>query len=112
MSSVVVKSVDADAVRRAADEWAGRLLATRSDVEEIVVFGSFAKGTYTPGSDLDVFILLSRSDKPFRDRIPDLLPDAFPVGMDLFPYTWEEASSAILAPFLAEVRTSGWRYQR
>lgn len=112
MSSVVVKSVDAAAVRRAADEWAAELLARRPDIEEIVVFGSFAKDTYVPGSDLDVFILLSGADKPFRERIPDFLPDAFPVGMDLFPYTREEASSGVLAPFLAEVRAGSWRYER
>jgi predicted nucleotidyltransferase len=112
LSSVVVKSVDASAVRRAADEWAGRLLATRSDVEEIVVFGSFAKGTYAPGSDLDVVILLSHSDKPFRERIPELLPETFLVGMDLFPYTQQEAASLDLAGFLSEVRGSGWRYGR
>jgi predicted nucleotidyltransferase len=112
LSSVVVKSVDATAIRRAADEWAARLLATRPDVEEIVVFGSFAKGTYAPGSDVDAFILLSRSDRPFRERIPEFLPDAFPVGMDLFPYTREDVSSPGLAPFLAEVYKSGWRYRR
>jgi predicted nucleotidyltransferase len=112
LSSVVIKSVDAAAVRRAADEWAARLLVTRPDVEKIVVFGSFAKDTYAPGSDLDVFILLSGSNKPFRERIPDFLPDTFPVGMDLFPYTQEEVSARALAPFLTEVRASNWRYGR
>ena len=48
-------------------------------------------------SDLDVFIVLSHSSKPVRDRIPDLLPGAFPVGVDLFPYTREEVGRSPLA---------------
>ena len=112
MSSVVIRSVDAAAVRRSADEYAARLLATRPEVEEIVVFGSFAKGTWAPGSDLDVLVLLSRSAKPFRERIPDLLPGPFPVGLDLFPYTREELAAAGLRSFVDEVGRSTWRYRR
>ena len=57
MSSVVVKSIDEGEVRRQMDAYAARLLASRPEVEEIVVFGSFAKGTYAPGSDIDVFLV-------------------------------------------------------
>jgi predicted nucleotidyltransferase len=56
------------------DAYAARLLSSHPEVEEIVVFGSFAKGTYSPGSDIDVFILLSHSNKRIRERIPDFLP--------------------------------------
>ena len=37
------------------DRYAAQLLA-RPDVQEVVVFGSFERGTYAPGSDLDVLI--------------------------------------------------------
>ncbi len=43
MSSVVVKSVDIGAVRRATDVYAARLLAERPEVEEIVMGGNAAK---------------------------------------------------------------------
>jgi predicted nucleotidyltransferase len=99
-------------VRRAVDDYAKRLLAARPDVEEIIVFGSFATGTYVPGSDLDLFIILTHSDKSVRDRIPDLLPDAFPVGVDLFPYTRSEMEGLADSPLLAAVATSAWRYSR
>ena len=112
MTGVVVKSVDEAAVRRAMDAYAARLLATRSEVEEIIVFGSFAEGTWAPGSDLDVFIILSRSAKPVWDRIPDLLPGAFPVGVDLFPYTREEIAARSASPLLDAVARSRWRYAR
>jgi len=111
LSSVVVKSVDEDDVRRCMDAYAERLLKDPR-VEEVVVFGSFAKGNYAPGSDIDVFILLHESDKSVRDRIPEFLPGPFPVGVDVFPYTHEEVASLAPSPILEDVRRSSWRYRR
>jgi predicted nucleotidyltransferase len=99
-------------VRAAADEWATRLLQRRPDVVEIVVFGSFEEDTYVPGSDLDVFVLLDRADRPVHERIPDLLPERFPVGVDLFPYTRDEVSTLAPSPVLDAVSRSSWRYSR
>ena len=82
MNGVVVKSVDEGAVRRAMDAYGALLLAAHPEVEEIVVFGSFAAGAWAPRSDLDVFIVLSHSVTSVRDRIPGLLPGPFPVGVD------------------------------
>ena len=112
MSSVVIKWVDAAAVRRAVDDYAARLLATRDDVEEVVVFGSFANGTFAPGSDVDIFIVLTASDKAVRDRVPAFLPDAFPVGVDVFPYTRQEMARLAPSPLLDAVNASSWRYRR
>lgn len=94
------------------DEYAARLLAGHPEVEEVVVFGSFADGTYAPGSDLDVFLRLTGSDKSVRDRIPDLLPRFFPVGVDLFPFTDAELANRQDSPVLQAVRRSVWRYSR
>ncbi len=94
------------------DGYARRLLAARPEIEEIVVFGSFETGHYAPGSDLDVFIVLSRSDRPVRERIPELLPGAFPVPVDVFPYTREEMVSLAPSLLLDAVRGSRWRYSR
>lgn len=112
MSSVLIKSVDPAKIRRSVDEYARRVFAEHPEVEEIIVFGSFAKGNYAPGSDVDILIVLSDSDRPFRDRIPELLPGAFPVGLDLFPYTRAEIASRLSPGFLAAVKASGWRYRR
>jgi predicted nucleotidyltransferase len=112
LSSILVKSVDPAKIRRSVDEYARRLFAEHPEVEEIVVFGSFAKGTYAAGSDVDILIVLSDSDRPFRDRIPELLPGAFPVGLDLFPYTRAEIASRLSPGFLAAIEASDWRYRR
>ncbi len=112
MSSVVIKSVDEALIRRSMDDYAARLLSSHSEIREIVIFGSFAEGTYAPGSDLDILIVLDRSDRPVRDRIPLYLPDAFPVGVDLFPYTRDEIAARADSPVVAAARRSRWRYVR
>ena len=112
MSSVVVKSIDEAAVRRAMDAYAQRLFATRTDVAEIVVFGSFATGTWAPGSDLDVLIVLRDAAERVRDRIPSLLPGRFPVPVDLFPFTRDELTARADSPVAAAARASTWRYSR
>ncbi len=86
----MVKSNNQAAVERAVRAWAERIGAQRSEVRRIVWFGSRVNGTPAPGSDVDVCLVLARSDKPFRERAADYLPLGFPVGLDLFPYTVEE----------------------
>lgn len=111
MSSVVIKSIDEAAVRQAMDRYAAQLLA-RPDVQEVVVFGSFERGTYAPGSDLDVLIVLAAADVPPRDRSAGLRPARFPVPLDLFPFTREELEARTDTPFGRALRASSWRYKR
>jgi predicted nucleotidyltransferase len=94
------------------DAFARRLLAEHSEIEEIIVFGSFTTGTYVPGRDLDIFILLSSSPHSIRDRIPGFLPDEFPVPVDLFPFTRDEVAARMSSSILEAVNRSSWRYQR
>lgn len=112
LSGVVVKSIDAGAVRRAMDAYAARLLTMWPEIEEIIVFGSFAEGNWAPGSDLDVFLILSHGGLPVRDRVPRYLPGAFPVGIDLFPFTRAEMVDRAPSPLLDSVARSRWRYAR
>jgi len=112
LSSVEIRSVDCAQIRIQVDGYAAWLFRTRPEVDEIVVFGSFADGTYAPGSDLDVFLLLSESDKDVWDRVPDYLPGAFPVGLDVFPYTRSEVESRRPCSLLDAVEASEWRYRR
>ncbi len=88
--SLVVKSNNEAAVERAVRRWVAGIAAQRSEVRRIVWFGSRVNGIPSPGSDVDICLVLARSDKPFRERAADFLPLGFPVGLDLFPYTLEE----------------------
>ena len=94
------------------DAWAQKVLAARPEVEEIIVFGSFADRTFVPGSDLDVFLVLTASPHSIRDRIPIYLPDAFPVPMDVFPFTREEIEARRPSALWQAVKRSTWRYDR
>lgn len=112
MSTVVVKSVDERAVRRAMDAYAASLLDRHPNVDEVIVFGSFERGTWSPGSDLDVFVVLLTADRPVHERVEELLPGAFPVGIDLFPFTAAEIAARRPSPLLDAVDASRWRYRR
>jgi predicted nucleotidyltransferase len=112
LSSVEIKSVDEAQIRQCIDEYAAALLSAHPEIKEVVVFGSFLTGTFVPGSDVDVFILLSDCDRPVRDRIPDFLPPHFPIGVDVFPYTAAEVATMEDSPVIKAVRQSPWRYRR
>jgi predicted nucleotidyltransferase len=112
LTTVVVKSIDREQVRRSMDAYARRLFDTFPEVDEIVVFSSFETGNYCPGSDLDVLVVLSRSARPIRDRIPPYLPDEFPVAVDLFPFTRAELADRASSPVLRAANASRWRYLR
>lgn len=40
--------------------------------EKVILFGSFARGDYHAGSDMDL-IVVKETDRPFTDRIGDVL---------------------------------------
>lgn len=111
MSTVSVTWFDRDAVWRAVEAYGRALAARRPEIEEIRVFGSLVAGTSVPGSDVDLLIVLSESEKAFLDRIPAYLPGAFPCPVDVFPYTRAEIArmtsegNALIAAALGEGRT-------
>ena len=101
MTSVVVKSADRHRIQQAVRSYVEWLYATHPEVEKVIWFGSWIRGLPTPGSDVDLCLILSESNKTMRERVCDYLPVGFPVGLDLFPYTREEFDS------LSE-RSPGW----
>ena len=63
----------------------------KKNVRKAFLFGSWAKGNYSPYSDLDILIIIDSCPKKMRDRIPDFLPQNAPVGIDVFVFTSREA---------------------
>lgn len=65
----------------------------QKNVEEVILFGSMARGDYGLYSDADILLILEESGKKrYFDRIPEFI-DYFlkaPIDVDLFPYTREE----------------------
>jgi len=90
LNSVVIKSTDRAVVTRAVAEHVAQLKAEHPEIQRAIWFGSWVSGLPTPGSDVDLCLIISTSDRPMRERVPDYLPVGFPVGIDLFPYTEAE----------------------
>ena len=90
MSSVVVRSAQQETVRRRVEALAADLRQSHPEVQRIIWFGSWVTGIPTPGSDVDLCLVLSHSELPRHERAPRYLPVGFPVGIDLAVYTEAE----------------------
>ncbi|MEW5691951.1 MAG: nucleotidyltransferase domain-containing protein [Candidatus Hydrogenedentota bacterium] len=95
MSTVKVRSIDKEEVLRKTYDYLEKLKVSHPEIKVAYLFGSFINGTYAPGSDMDILLVLSHSDKRMRDRIPDYLPARFPVSVDIIPYTEDELKQAL-----------------
>jgi predicted nucleotidyltransferase len=89
-NSVVIKSVNRKAIREAVESYVANLKRSHPEVERVLWFGSWLDGLPTPGSDVDLCLLVSSSNQRPRDRISLYLPSQFPTGIDLFVYTLKE----------------------
>jgi uncharacterized protein len=83
------------ALENLIQEWSQK----HPELEQVILFGSFARGDYFPGSDVDVLLILEKSDQPFLKRIPKFLPIQFPVDIDVFPYTRDEVQRMLKDPY-------------
>ena len=91
-NSSVVKWPDVAIVDRALREWARRTCAARADVRRVGYFGSYARGDWGVGSDLDVIILVTAARLPFERRGVEWDLDELPVPADVLVYTEDEWS--------------------
>lgn len=90
LSSSVLKWPDAATVDRAVRAWAEALGRQRPDVCRIGYFGSYARGDWGVGSDLDLVIIVTHSAQPFERRAAAWDASALPVPADVLVYTLEE----------------------
>ena len=97
LSSSVLKWPNKQVVDSAVRIWAEKVSAEREDVRKIGYFGSYARGDWGVGSDLDIVVILDRSDKPMERRAVDWDTTELPVPSDLLIYTideWEKLRDA------------------
>jgi len=94
-SSVRIISLDVESIIRKLKFAARELKKSNSNVLDVFLFGSLAKGETVPGSDADLLIVLKKSKKRIIDRVTDFM-DSFSgmgMGIDIFPYTVEEINA-------------------
>ncbi len=88
--SRVLRWPDAEAVVTAFGAWAADAARSRTDVVRIGYFGSYARGDWGVGSDLDVVIVIERTDLPFERRAVEWDLAGLPVPADVLVYTEAE----------------------
>ena len=96
-------------VWRRLRRFVSELAKTHPEVRKVILFGSLARGDAVPGSDVDLIVVLSATDKAFLERIPLYTPSPFPVGIDVFPYTQQEMETMLQEknPFLRQALAEG-----
>jgi hypothetical protein len=77
-------------VDRAVRSWARRAAAARPQLEALGYFGSYARGDWGVGSDLDLIAIVSTTGARFERRAIDWDTTGLPVPADLLVYSREE----------------------
>lgn len=93
LNSSVLKWPDAPTVDHAARRWAHRVAHAHKQVRRIGYFGSYARGDWGVGSDLDLIVIVDNSEQPFERRARDWDTTDLPVPTDVLVYTWQEWES-------------------
>jgi predicted nucleotidyltransferase len=80
-------------VEQALREWAAEESARHPELVRLGYFGSYARGDWGVGSDLDVVAVVKHSELPFHARGAQWAVERLPVSTDLLVYTereWDE----------------------
>ncbi len=93
LNSSVLRWPNRKTVVEAFHRWTDKIRKTLSDVRQIGYFGSYARGDWGVGSNLDVTIVVKSSNQPFERRGAKWNTSELPVPVDLRVYTLEEWDS-------------------
>ena len=92
LTSSVLRWPDHHAVDQAVRTWAAAEGKRRSGLRRLGYFGSYARGDWGVGSDLDLVAVVSESSEPFERRNLTWNLQPLPVPAELLVYTeaeWE-----------------------
>lgn len=96
-NSVQVFWLNEDLLKHRIDKAIKRLVKAKSEIQKAVLFGSFAEGKAAVSSDVDILLIVNRSENRFIDR-PSEFRDFFEdveLGVDIFVYTKDEVKNDI-----------------
>lgn len=89
LTSSVLRWPDASEVDRAVRAWAASV-ARRPDVLAVGYFGSYARGDWGVGSDVDLVVVVGEDQEPAVSRPAHWDTTGLPVPADVLVYTREE----------------------
>lgn len=93
LSSPVFKWPDRDQVHRALCKSIDALIKVQPNILKVGYIGSYARGDWGVGSDMDLVVIIEDDDTRFLDRTIPLDLAEIPVPVDVITYTlseWEE----------------------
>ena len=93
LSSAVLKWPDGRTVDQAVRHWAEEAGRKRPELLRIGYFGSYARGNWGVGSDVDLLIIVRSSGQPFERRGAEWDVGRLPVPADVMVYTKDEWNS-------------------
>lgn len=113
LSSSVLTWPDAPTVDRALRRWAEGVGCRHPGVLRIGYFGSYARGDWGVGSDLDLIVIVASSDRPFVRRAAEWDTTDLPVPADVFIYTQEEWQHLEERGWMPAIRSEAiWVWER
>jgi predicted nucleotidyltransferase len=113
LSSPVLKWPEAAIVDNAVRMWARETAAGRPEVARIGYFGSYARGDWGAGSDLDLVIIVDQCAEPFERRAVDWDATDLPVPADVLVYTEQEWERLSGGSFVKRIREEAvWVYTK
>ncbi len=90
LNSSVLKWPEARVVDQAVRRWAERMAQQQPGVLRIGYIGSYARGDWGVGSDVDIVVIVERATLPFERRATQWDATELPVPADVLVYTLDE----------------------
>lgn len=90
LSSSVLRWPDRSSVDAAVRAWAAVEAPRHPGLLRLGYFGSYARGDWGPGSDLDLVAVVTASDLPFESRGAAWAAEELPVPAAVLVYTRDE----------------------
>jgi uncharacterized protein len=115
LNSPVLKWPNRETVVCALKEWVVENASSHPELLRVGYFGSYAKGSWGVGSDVDILLILEHSEKTFIERGSSWDLRGLPVPAELIIYTQEEweGMKERDEPFYRQLsREVVWIYQR
>jgi predicted nucleotidyltransferase len=78
------------AVTEALTAWTSQLVDVHPRIQRVGYFGSYARGDWGVGSDLDVVVIVDETTEPFERRTIHWDTARIPVPVDVLVYTTDE----------------------
>ena len=75
--------------------WVRDQAGRHPEIERAGYFGSYARGTWGVGSDLDIVLIVGSSDEPWERRAASWDTRSLPLSVDIVVYTSAEWSALL-----------------